>query len=140
MSAAVLNVGKRRYPDPKKSIAITDGAAADESMRIPLSFLQNTLEQLLLHVLASIGLASTLPAEAMQLVPALSSLWVLGRIIYYFTYSYLPVLRAFGFAMGIGPSTASLIFTIVSFLRLSIVIQFLWSIHLHTFFMLSFEI
>ena len=52
-----------------------------------------------------------------QLVPALSILWVLGRIIYYFTYSYLPVMRAFGFAMGIGPSTASLIFTSLNLIR-----------------------
>ena len=66
ISAAVINVGKRRYPDPKKSTAVTDGATADEEMRIPLSFLQNTLEQLILHVLASLGLASTLPLEAMQ--------------------------------------------------------------------------
>ena len=66
VSAAVINVGKRRYPDPKKSTAVTDGVTADEEMRIPLSFLQNTLEQLILHVLASLGLASTLPLEAMQ--------------------------------------------------------------------------
>ena len=66
ISAAVINVGKRRYPDPNKSTAVTDGVTADEEMRIPLSFLQNTLEQLILHVLASLGLASTLPLEAMQ--------------------------------------------------------------------------
>ena len=68
ISAAVINVGKRRYPQPNKSTAVTDGAAADEEMRIPLSFLQNTLEQLLLHALASLGLASTLPLEAMQVI------------------------------------------------------------------------
>lgn len=117
LSAAIINVGMRRYPDPKKSTAVTDGAAADLSMRIPLSFLQNTLEQLMLHLLASIGLAATLPNTALQLVPALSSLFFLGRIIYYFTYSYLPVMRAFGFSMTIGPSTASLIFTTASLIR-----------------------
>ena len=117
LSAAIINVGMRRYPDPKKSTAVTDGAAGDASMRIPMSFLQNTLEQLVLHLLASIGLASTLPDSALQLVPALSCLFVFGRIIYYFTYSYLPVMRAFGFSMTIGPSTASLIFTTVSLIR-----------------------
>ena len=117
LSAAIINVGMRRYPDAKKSTAVTDGAIGDKSMRIPMSFLQNTLEQLMLHLLASIGLATTLQNSAMQLVPALSSLFVLGRIIYYFTYSYLPVMRAFGFSMTIGPSTASLIFTLVSLTR-----------------------
>ena len=118
LAAAVINVGLRRYPDPKRSTAVTDGAEADSSMRIPLSFLQNTLEQLVIHILASIGLAVTLPAEAMQLVPAVSVLWVVGRIIYYFTYSYLPVMRAFGFSMAIGPSVASMAFTTISALRM----------------------
>ena len=117
LSAAIINVGMRRYPDAKKSTAVTDGAIGDKSMRIPMSFLQNTLEQLMLHLLASIGLATTLPNSSLQLVPALSILFVLGRIIYYFTYSYLPVMRAFGFSMTIGPSTASLIFTAVNLTR-----------------------
>ena len=55
LPAAIVNVGLRRYPDPARSAAVTDGAAADSAMRIPLSFLQNSLEQLLLHVLASLG-------------------------------------------------------------------------------------
>ena len=55
LPAAIVNVGLRRYPDPARSAAVTDGAAADGAMWIPLSFLQNSLEQLLLHVLASLG-------------------------------------------------------------------------------------
>ena len=117
LSAAIINVGMRRYPDPKKSTAVTDGAVGDQSMRIPMSFLQNTLEQLMLHLLASIGLATTLSDSALQLVPALSLLFVFGRVIYYFTYSYLPVMRAFGFSMTIGPSTASLAFTAINIIR-----------------------
>ena len=80
ISVGVINVGKRRYPDPKKSTTVTDGATADEEMRIPLSFLQNTLEQLILHVLASLGLASTLPLEAMQVIHS----EIRGPIIYFF--------------------------------------------------------
>ena len=110
LGAAIVHVGSLRYPTPHKTKAVTDGAGEDEEMRIPRSYLQNTLEQLMLHSLASLAMAATLPPDALHVVPAMSVFWVAGRLVFRFSYAKLPVLRAYGFAMTLGPSMASLLF------------------------------
>jgi len=108
---AVVNVGSRRYPDEKRSQEVTDGKGGDETMRIPMSFLQNTTEQFIIHSAAQMGLAASLPEGWGCLVPLNSLLFVGGRILFYLGYTHAPVMRAYGFTFAIFPSAISLIYS-----------------------------
>eukprot|EP00656_Telonema_subtile_P043856 TRINITY_DN50154_c0_g1_i2.p1 TRINITY_DN50154_c0_g1~~TRINITY_DN50154_c0_g1_i2.p1 ORF type:complete len:156 (+),score=22.59 TRINITY_DN50154_c0_g1_i2:95-562(+) len=101
---AIVNVGARRYPDANRAASVTDGGASDGNLRLPLSFLNNTLEQFVLHVACQCGLAASVPTKWLMLVPINAGLFGLGRILFYCGYRWLPVMRAYGFTFSIFPS------------------------------------
>ena len=65
---------------------------------MPLSFLSNTLEQFAIHTACQLGLAATLPREWLVLVPISACLWTAGRALFYYGYSKMTVMRAYGFS------------------------------------------
>ncbi|OWF42454.1 uncharacterized protein LOC110461032 [Mizuhopecten yessoensis] len=73
-------------------------------------YIQNTMEQLTLHILSSILLSSFLSPESMTIIPIRVFLFVLGRVTFWYGYMKSPVKRAFGFQMTFGPSVASLLY------------------------------
>lgn len=105
---AILNVGARRF---RGNEAALDGEQTAE-LRLPLAFLSNTMEQALVTVLVHLGLAVTLPSDALQLIPLLAILFVLGRLLFYFGYRHKAAWRALGFSMSILPATVGCIYVI----------------------------
>jgi hypothetical protein len=107
--AMVIAVGNARFKseaiDPtrgKESQAmIVDGRVAD-----------NTLQQFLLFLIGSLGLASVLPLERLSIVAAAAVTFVIVRIAFWIGYRIKPVYRAFGFSstvyMNIGMLAATL--------------------------------
>ena len=84
---AVINVAARRAPKPGNPRDIIEGGKTDPALQLPINFLSNTLEQLMLHVICQMGLAATLPKEWLVLIPVLSCWWTAGRVLFYWGYS-----------------------------------------------------
>eukprot|EP01080_Neovahlkampfia_damariscottae_P003980 gene3980-7236_t len=113
---AIVNVGLLRYPDKNRSKEVTNGVKTnDEEIRIPLSFLSNTSEQILVHIVVILAVSVTVPdIKSLELVPILAILFVLGRINYYLGYTYLPVMRAYGFSFTIFPNALGCLYVIAN--------------------------
>ncbi|XP_033729169.1 uncharacterized protein LOC117318275 [Pecten maximus] len=73
-------------------------------------YVQNTLEQLVLHVSSSVLLASFISPESMTIIPIRVFLFVLGRVTFWYGYIKSPIKRAFGFQMTFSPSVISLLY------------------------------
>jgi hypothetical protein len=58
----------------------------------------NTLQQLMLFIAGSLGLAANLPPERMAIVAAAAIVFVVARICFWIGYRIEPLYRAFGFA------------------------------------------
>ena len=107
--AMVIAVGNARFKseaiDPtrgKESAAmVVDGRVAD-----------NTLQQFLLFLLGSLGLATVLPIARLSIVAAAAVTFVIVRTAFWIGYRIKPVYRAFGFSstvyMNIGMLAATL--------------------------------
>lgn len=93
--------------------------AANDPIGVPVSgpvmavnarYLQNTLEQLVLFLVAIAALSLELPANRLSYVPAYSVLFVVGRILFWIGYHIKPIFRAPGFGLTLLPTVAALSF------------------------------
>lgn len=97
----ILAVAQSRY----ESDAIDPLARAERgALVVHGRYVANTLEQLVLHVIAMLGLAVDGTAVGLRLVPALTACFVAGRILFWMGYLRDPMKRAPGFAMTIHPT------------------------------------
>jgi hypothetical protein len=107
--AMVIAVGNARF----KSEAI-DPTAGKESQQMIVDgrVADNTLQQFLLFLVGSLGLASVLPIERLSIVAAAAVTFVIVRTAFWVGYRIKPVYRAFGFSstvyMNIGMLVATL--------------------------------
>ena len=65
---------------------------------------RNTLEQLVLTLIAWAGLATAMPERAAIAFPVLAMLFVMGRISFLAGYLFTPCARAFGFVLTFVPN------------------------------------
>jgi uncharacterized MAPEG superfamily protein len=77
-----------------------DAARLERHVRVQ----RNTLEQLMLFVLAHLSLALSLPREDLALLPALALLFVVARALYWLGYALDPMYRTFGFVATFYPN------------------------------------
>jgi hypothetical protein len=99
--AGVIVAGRRGFvPDA------IDGTRtpASLSLEINLRYNQNTLEQVVLACIAWINLAITLPIEQLTLIPAMASLFAVGRGAFWIGYLLHPMSRAFGMVLTVLPT------------------------------------
>jgi hypothetical protein len=80
---------------------------ASRSLEINLRYNQNTLEQTVLACIAWAGLAIRLPLEQLILIPAMATLFVIGRGAFWAGYLLHPMGRAFGMVLTVLPTLAS---------------------------------
>jgi hypothetical protein len=80
---------------------------ASLSLEINLRYNQNTLEQVVLACLAWASLATTLPIAQLTLIPAMASLFALGRGTFWIGYLIHPMGRVFGMVVTMVPTLAS---------------------------------
>ena len=59
---------------------------------------ENTLQQFVLFVVATLALGATLSADTMRIVPAATIVFVVARIAFWIGYRIQPLYRAFGMA------------------------------------------
>lgn len=88
---AVANVISKRYPVKDRSQSVIDGVdKTDAGVAMPVAFVSNTVEQLVLHVAGMFGLAATVSPKWLPLIPTTAVLFVVGRIFFYISYSRVP--------------------------------------------------
>jgi hypothetical protein len=89
-----------------------DGSVAPRarSLEIHRTYIQNTLEQFVLLLIAHLAFAAVEPAEHLRLLPVLVALFLLGRAAFWIGYFASPPARAFGFAATFYPTVAVLLY------------------------------
>ena len=88
-----------------------DGTRTPEStsLEINLRYNQNTLEQVVLVLIAWPLLALYLPTDQLGLIPVLAVLFGFGRAAFWIGYLIAPWARAFGFALTFYPTAGALL-------------------------------
>jgi hypothetical protein len=82
-------------------------APASASLEINLRYNQNTLEQTVLACIAWACLAVMLPRTQLALIPAMATLFAIGRAAFWIGYLIHPMGRAFGMALTAFPTIAA---------------------------------
>lgn len=105
--AGVAKIANRRF-------FIPDAIEGDSSPKIEIDrrYLQNTLEQLVLAVVAHLALVTILPAASIRAVAVLVMMFVIGRVTFWIGYHYSGPARAFGFATTFYPTVAVYVFVV----------------------------
>lgn len=86
---------------------------ADPAFHNGRAYLQNTLEQTVLAVMAQLALVVRLPIDWLDVIPALVFWFVIARIVFRLTYAHGAAARSFGFAATYYPSTLALLGVLV---------------------------
>ena len=112
--AMVIAVGNARF----KSEAI-DPTLGKESrqMMVDGRVADNTLQQFLLFLVGSMGLATVLPIERLSIVAAAAVTFVIVRTAFWIGYRIKPVYRAFGFSSTVYLNICMLVATLWLWLR-----------------------
>ncbi len=81
----------------------------NHGLEINLRYNTNTLEQFVLAAVAYVNLALVLDREYLILIPAMASLFVVGRITFWTGYLWRPVARGFGMILTALPTAGSFV-------------------------------
>jgi hypothetical protein len=95
-----------------------DGTPTPKShaLEIALRYNRNTVEQALLAAIAWLGLATSVPHASLAFVPAMASLFVVGRALFWIGYLVYPVARAFGMVLTALPTMAAYVWLVLHWL------------------------
>ena len=92
------------------SDAIEGGASP--SIEIDRRYVQNTLEQLVLAIVAHLALVTIVAPESIRAVAVLVMLFVIGRVTFWIGYHQSGSARAFGFATTFYPTVAVYVYVV----------------------------
>lgn len=73
-------------------------------LEINLRYNQNTLEQVVLAVIAWVALSIALPRDDLLVIPAMASLFFFGRLAFWIGYRLHPLARSFGMVLTATPT------------------------------------
>lgn len=93
--AAIQTMLFRRF----NSAELIQGRARHESMSLPEVFVSNTLEQVVLAVLAILVAGFLVPVHLLKLPLVGAVLFLIGRVVYYVGYARHPMNRFVGFVI-----------------------------------------
>jgi hypothetical protein len=85
---------------------------ASHAFEINLRYNQNTLEQVVLAAIAWANLGFALPQERLVLIPALATLFGIGRAAFWIGYLINPMGRAFGMVLTVLPTIAAYVWLV----------------------------
>jgi MAPEG family len=96
---------------------IADAIEGDpaQSIEIDRRYVQNTLEQLVLAIVAHLALVTVVAPESIRAVAVLVMLFVIGRVTFWFGYHHSGSARAFGFATTFYPTVAVYVLLVYRF-------------------------
>ena len=107
--AGVILVGNVRFAT--SAIDPLD-QSGEKYIKMRSNFLQNTVEQFLLHSFGLTVLSTYLSEESMHWVPLLVILFVVSRVLFFVGYSIHPLKRSIGFFMTFAPSVAVMLYSL----------------------------
>jgi len=99
--AGVAMIANRRF-----FIADAIEGGPSPSIEVDRRYLQNTLEQLVLAIVAHLALVTIVAPESVRAVAVLVMLFVIGRVTFWIGYHRSGSARAFGFATTFYPTVA----------------------------------
>ena len=88
------------------------GGGPSPSIEIDRRYLQNTLEQLVLAIVAHLALVTIVAPESIRAVAVLVMLFVIGRVTFWIGYHLSGPARAFGFATTFYPTVAVYVYVV----------------------------
>ena len=115
--ALLIGIGRVGNARFASSEAITGATPEEGPLAIDKRYLQNTLEQLVLFVIAHLAFATLAPADKLQLVPVAAVWFLVARIAFLVGYHRAPTARAFGFGATFYPTVAFLIYDLIAVIR-----------------------
>ncbi|XP_062570206.1 transmembrane protein 79-like [Saccostrea cucullata] len=77
---------------------------AENLVDVPNRILRNTTEQFFLHMMAMLTLTLFLEGSSMRVIPILSGIFLMARIVYQYGYMSSPMNRGWGFASTFIPT------------------------------------
>ena len=96
ITCGIIAVGNKRYGTSAINPLEPSGKKFTEQRQM---YLQNTVEQFLLHSFSVIALSTYLSEEKMHWIPLLVALFVIGRAVFFVGYSIDPLKRGVGFIL-----------------------------------------
>lgn len=99
--AGIAMIANRRF-----FIADAIEGGSTPAIEIDQRYLQNTLEQLVLAIVAHLALVTIVAPESIRAVAILVMLFVIGRVTFWIGYHISGAARAFGFATTFYPTVA----------------------------------
>jgi MAPEG family len=100
---AICIVAAQRL-DPSMWVGRT--AKPNSALDINTRFILNTFEQFIAYFIGNAGLALYCPPQEARTLIILTTLFVLGRVLFWVGYHYNPYVRAFGFGITFYPTVA----------------------------------
>jgi uncharacterized membrane protein YecN with MAPEG domain len=98
--AIAIVAAQRLNPDMWVGQNVKPNSALDVNTR----FILNTVEQFILFYVGLAGIALYIPLAEAHSIPILTSLFVMGRVLFWIGYHKNPYLRAFGFGLTFYPT------------------------------------
>ncbi len=100
--AIIIVAAQRLNPRLMVGHIVRPNSPLDINMR----FIQNTFEQLILYFIAHLGVIKYAYPHEARLLIALTILFLIGRLLFWYGYHKNPRLRAFGFGVTFYPTVA----------------------------------
>jgi hypothetical protein len=116
-AALCLLAGVGRIANRRFFIAEAIGGGVEPSLEIDHRYLQNTLEQLVLAIVAHLALVLVVPEDSIRAVAILVMLFVIGRATFWIGYHVSGPARAFGFATTFYPIVGAYVYVILQMIR-----------------------
>jgi MAPEG family protein len=88
-------------------------AKPNSSLDINTRFILNTFEQFILYFIGNAGLAIYCPPQEARTLIILTTLFLLGRIMFWVGYHFNPYLRAFGFGVTFYPTVVVYLWLVI---------------------------
>lgn len=106
--AGILVVAQQRF----WSSDYADGSAPVDGSRLDINrrYLTNTLEQSVIATVGLLALSVTVARDNIAYLPALASLFVIGRMCFWVGYHINPYARAFGLVLTLAPTLGVYVF------------------------------
>lgn len=109
IAAITIVAAQRLNPDMWVGQQVKRYSALDINTR----FILNTVEQFLLFLVGIAGVALYLPVTEARSIPLLTSLFLMGRLLFWIGYHKNPHLRAFGFGITFYPTVGVFLWLLV---------------------------
>ena len=113
LAAAIGHVAALRFESPADIDAAAGGGGDSPRVVMANAVLRNTLEQVVLAIPAYLALGWVVEGSGVM-VPALATLFSIGRTLFWTNYARGAVARSFGFALSFYSSVAALVIVLVA--------------------------